>query len=101
MGWRCGWWLFSDTPSLSLTRCPLNTQDLGIRQFLLTNLQRVPADSNTWSFRVPLENIRDHISQIGDFPYDAEGVPLAPDGKARESRTWEGKTLFVKGSKSK
>ncbi|KAK0555237.1 hypothetical protein OC845_000377 [Tilletia horrida] len=62
--------------------------DIGIRQFLLTNLTRSPPDSPYWSFRIPLDIIRRHISQLGDFPY-SEG-----------ERKWEGRSLFVKGSKS-
>ncbi|CAO1624737.1 unnamed protein product [Parajaminaea phylloscopi] len=62
--------------------------DLGIRQFLLTNLRKAEAGS-PWLFRIPVETISEHLSQIGDFPY-----------KPTE-RTWDGRTLFVKGAKSK
>ena len=73
--------------------------DLGVRQFLLTNLHRLPPDSPTWSFRVPLENIKRNISQIGDFPYDPPNFQ-GSDGSGVE-RKWDGKTIFVKGEKSK
>ncbi|PWN24612.1 alpha/beta-hydrolase [Jaminaea rosea] len=65
--------------------------DPSIRSFLLTNLHR-PSNSpdKPWSFRVPVETIKEHLPQIGDFPYDVDG-----------GRKWEGRTLFVKGSKSK
>lgn len=71
--------------------------ELSIRQFLLTNLHR-PLDANHWTFRIPVGMIKKNLNQIGDFPYDDEGG-LQKDG--RETSKWEGKTLFVKGSKSK
>jgi hypothetical protein len=64
------------------------SQDVGVRQFLLTNLQK-PESSESWSFRIPVSLIKRYMSQIGDFPYEAS------------DRTWDGKTLFVKGTKSK
>lgn len=89
-------WPFSLTPP---------SQDLGIRQFLLTNLHR-PDSSRPWTFRIPIHLIKEHLSQIGDFPYDAPGVDVpaeAADSAApsRQTRTWQGKTLFIKGEKSK
>ncbi|KIO28720.1 hypothetical protein M407DRAFT_22146 [Tulasnella calospora MUT 4182] len=64
--------------------------DASIRQFLLTNLERFsPATSSHQKFRIPLDILDKAIDGIGDFPYE-------PD-----HRKWEGKTLFVKGSKSK
>jgi pimeloyl-ACP methyl ester carboxylesterase len=71
--------------------------DLGIRQFLLTNLQKLPSAQH-WTFRIPIRLIKKNIEQIGDFPYDDENG-LLEDG--REMSRWEGKTLFVKGAKSK
>lgn len=62
---------------------------LGVRQFLLTNLERKP-EADHWTFRIPLEILHRHIDQLGDFPYAPEEV--AP---------YNGKTLFVKGAKSK
>ncbi|SNX83046.1 uncharacterized protein MEPE_01752 [Melanopsichium pennsylvanicum] len=79
-------------------------KDLGVRQFLLTNLTRDPPSAKTWSWRIPVNIIRKNIAQIGDFPYNpvnatedeiAGGDPSAP------ARVWEGETLFIKGSKSK
>lgn len=66
----------------------LARQDPSIRQFLLTNLHRASSDE-PWTFRVPVDTIKRHLAQIGDFPYDVG------------SRTWDGRTLFVKGAKSK
>ncbi|KAG8942896.1 hypothetical protein FRC00_011548, partial [Tulasnella sp. 408] len=64
--------------------------DMSIRQFLLTNLDRVShGTGHHHKFRVPLDILDKGIEGIGDFPYE-------PD-----HRKWEGKTLFVKGSKSK
>jgi len=63
-------------------------QDLSVRQFLLTNLN--PSTSTTHqTFRIPLHYIEQSIEGIGDFPYEPG------------ERKWEGKTLLVKGAKSK
>lgn len=63
---------------------------LGIRQFLLTNLQTDKEKNMDW--RISLEHITPELDKgsIGDFPFDAE------DGK-----TFDKPTLFLKGSKSK
>lgn len=63
---------------------------LAVRQFLLTNLERKPAHSDFWTFRIPLQLLQRHIAQLGDFPY-------APG----ETEPYQGKTLFIKGAKSK
>ncbi|KAG8972549.1 hypothetical protein FRC05_009782 [Tulasnella sp. 425] len=64
--------------------------DVSIRQFLLTNLDKAPSGATPHQkFRIPLDILYNAIDGIGDFPYE-------PD-----HRKWEGKTLFVKGSKSK
>lgn len=82
----------SSTPAWQLIRSPsfrlICLQDLGIRQFLLTNLHRAEPGS-PWMFRIPVETISRHISQIGNFPYELS------------QRQWKGRTLFVKGEKSK
>ncbi|CAO1636514.1 unnamed protein product [Sympodiomycopsis kandeliae] len=62
--------------------------ELSIRQFLLTNLHR-PVSDEPWRFRIPVVTIKKHLSQIGDFPFESK------------DRTWQGKTLFVKGENSK
>lgn len=41
------------------------------------------------TFRIPLDILSDHISAIGDFPYDLG------------SSSWDGPALFVKGEHSK
>jgi hypothetical protein len=56
------------------------------RAFLLTNLN---TDLKPLKFRVPLDIIGPAIEQIGWFPY------------APGERVWDGKTLFIKGTKSK
>lgn len=78
-------------------------KDLGVRQFLLTNLTRNPPDAKTWSWRIPVDIIQSNISQIGDFPYNAPGQDTAdtPGSEQNESRSWDGETLFIKGTKSK
>jgi len=60
--------------------------DLAIRSFLLTNL--VP-HKNKSKFRIPVQFIKDAMDGVGDFPY-----------KPGE-REWKGRTLFIKGEKSK
>lgn len=64
------------------------SQDLGIRQFLLTNLHR-PKSDEPWRFRIPILTIKEHLAQIGDFPFESS------------DRQWNGKMLFIKGEKSK
>lgn len=68
---------------------PLNSvpveQDLGVRQFLLTNLDRA-SPSSPYKFRLPLEYLNNAIEEIGHFPY-------APGEKV-----YEKPTLFLKGS---
>ncbi|KAJ6560266.1 alpha beta-hydrolase [Mycena capillaripes] len=59
--------------------------DPDVCAFLLTNLVQQP---NASHFRIPVELIGDSIEEMGSFPF-------TPD----ETR-WEGKTLFIKGSKS-
>lgn len=71
--------------------------ELSIRQFLLTNLHR-PSPSQHWTFRIPVKMINEDLEQIGDFPYDDEKGLMKDD---RQVRSWDGKTLFVKGAKSK
>ena len=44
------------------------SQDLGIRQFLLTNLDRA-SPSDPYKFRLPLSYLRNAIDEIGHFPY--------------------------------
>ncbi|KAF9987691.1 hypothetical protein BGZ65_002321 [Modicella reniformis] len=61
--------------------------DLGVRQFLLTNLKKDVTD-NGYSFRVPLDTLGDSLETLGRFDF----VP----GKDR----YDGKTLFIKGNKS-
>lgn len=73
--------------------------ELGIRQFLLTNLQREKSDSQFWTFRIPLKTIQNYLPQIGDFPYDPPNA--SGESEDRPKRDWKGKTLFVKGKSSK
>ncbi|GAA5822034.1 hypothetical protein JCM3770_002258 [Rhodotorula araucariae] len=62
--------------------------DLGVRQFLLTNLDRA-SPSSPYKFRLPLSFLRNAIDEIGHFPY-------APGEKV-----FDKPSLFLKGSKSK
>ncbi|CBQ72044.1 conserved hypothetical protein [Sporisorium reilianum SRZ2] len=78
--------------------------DLGVRQFLLTNLTRNPPSAETWSWRIPVDLIRNNIAQIGDFPYNppaATSDEIAPGHENSPERTWHGEALFIKGTKSK
>jgi len=62
-------------------------QEVGIRQFLLANLVR---DGNEMKWRIPVEILSTALDHMGDFPFNN------PD----EVR-WEGRSLFVRGTKSK
>ncbi|KAL4890520.1 putative alpha/beta fold family hydrolase [Aspergillus ambiguus] len=64
-------------------------ESLPIRQFLLTNLIRSTEDQ-TMKFRVPLEVIGESLNNMADFPYRDPG-----------SLTYEGPTLFIRGTKSR
>ncbi|KDQ15961.1 hypothetical protein BOTBODRAFT_31413 [Botryobasidium botryosum FD-172 SS1] len=63
--------------------------DIGIRQFLLTNLLPTTADEPHHKFRLPLNIIAQSLPAIGDFPYEP--------GEYQ----WPGRALFIKGEKSK
>ncbi|KAJ7771046.1 alpha/beta-hydrolase [Mycena maculata] len=54
--------------------------------FLLTNLVQRP---NASHFRIPVDLIADSIAEMGTFPFTPEEAQ------------WEGRTLFIKGSKSR
>ncbi|KAF8298188.1 alpha/beta-hydrolase [Clavulina sp. PMI_390] len=60
-----------------------------IQHFLLTNLGGPSPGSNVRKFRIPLDIHSDNLPNAGDFPY-------AP-GEAK----YEGRTMVVRGSKSK
>ncbi|KAI0032536.1 Alpha/Beta hydrolase protein, partial [Vararia minispora EC-137] len=60
--------------------------DAMTRAFLLTNLDTTV---NPLKFRVPLDIIGPAIKELGWFPY------------APGERVWDGRTLFIKGTKSK
>lgn len=61
--------------------------DLGIRQFLLTNLTRLPG-SKYLTFRVPVGILGKALDKIAEFPFDPE--------KTR----FEKRALFVRGTRS-
>lgn len=61
--------------------------NLGIRQFLLTNLTRLP-NSTYLTFRVPVRILGKALDRIADFPFDPE--------KTR----FEKRALFVRGTRS-
>ncbi|THV04782.1 alpha/beta-hydrolase [Dendrothele bispora CBS 962.96] len=64
-------------------------KDASVVAFLLTNII-IPSDSSEHvHFRIPLDILGDAISEMGSFPY-------AP-GETK----FEGRTLFIKGEKSK
>ncbi|GAA6021250.1 hypothetical protein JCM8202_001914, partial [Rhodotorula sphaerocarpa] len=58
--------------------------DLGIRQFLLTNLDRA-SPSDPYHFRVPLPFLQNAIDEIGAFPYEPG------------ERVFDRPSLFLKG----
>jgi hypothetical protein len=61
------------------------------RAFLLTNLSSQAHDHHhhPLKFKVPIDIIGKAIPSIGDFPYEPG------------ERTWDGPTLFIKGTRSK
>ena len=61
---------------------------LPIRQFLLTNLHRMP--DGMQKFRVPLKYLANALDNMADFPF-----------KDPEDARYEGPTLFVRGTKSR
>ncbi|KZT59160.1 alpha/beta-hydrolase [Calocera cornea HHB12733] len=67
-------------------------KDVSVRQFLLTNLLPVKekAVNQHAQFRIPLRFLHNAMDNIGSFPYP-------PDG----GHTWPGRTLFIKGERSK
>jgi len=64
-------------------------KDPSIRAFLLTNISLPTPSTPHVHFRIPISILGDAISEIGGFQYE-------PD-----ERTWDGQTLFMKGSKSR
>ncbi|GAA5841078.1 hypothetical protein JCM3766R1_006659 [Sporobolomyces carnicolor] len=62
--------------------------DLGVRQFLLTNLDRASPE-DPYKFRLPLSYLRNAIDEIGHFPYTPG------------ERIFDKPSLFLKGKKSK
>jgi hypothetical protein len=66
------------------------SQDPAVRDFLLTNFVSTSSGNpHAARFRVPLDILDSAIPEIGSFPYEPG------------ERSWDGKTLLVKGSKSK
>ena len=62
-------------------------KDVGVRQFLLTNF--TPGEGEEMGqFHLPLDILQEHTDDLGAF-------------EVKKGRRWEGKTLFVKGEKSK
>lgn len=64
-------------------------QDAMTRAFLLTNLKNQGHEHHALEFQIPLDIVGESIPELGSFPYEPG------------ERTWEGSTLFIKGTKSK
>ncbi|KAI7882672.1 alpha/beta-hydrolase [Lichtheimia hyalospora FSU 10163] len=62
-------------------------KDIGVRQFLLTNLKKRPEDG-VYKFRVPYETLGGALGNMGDF------------SKEFSSSKYSGPTLFIAGGKS-
>ncbi|GAA5883044.1 hypothetical protein JCM16303_006807 [Sporobolomyces ruberrimus] len=62
--------------------------DLGVRQFLLTNLDHA-SPTSPYKFRLPLSYLRNAIDEIGHFPYTPG------------ERIFDKPSLFLKGKRSK
>lgn len=65
-----------------------NSQDLPVRQFLLTNLIR-PSPSDPFKFRIPVRILAHSLDDMADFPFSN------PD-EARFNK----RALFIRGTKS-
>ncbi|KAF2128295.1 alpha/beta-hydrolase [Dothidotthia symphoricarpi CBS 119687] len=63
--------------------------DVSVRQFLLTNLHR-PVEGGPLCFRIPVKILAGALGNMADFPY---GDP--------ETRRFEGRALFIRGTKSR
>ncbi|KAL1761810.1 Alpha/Beta hydrolase protein [Schizophyllum commune] len=63
-------------------------KDPAILQFLLTNLELPPVVEYA-RFKIPLDILEEYTSNMGDFPY------------APSERQWTGRTLFIRGTRSK
>ncbi|KAF9238539.1 alpha beta-hydrolase [Melanogaster broomeanus] len=63
-------------------------KDPGVRSFLLANLN-TNSNGSSLKFKVPIDILKEGRPEIESFPY------------ASGERTWDGHTLFVKGTKSK
>ncbi|KAF8926716.1 hypothetical protein BGZ58_010962 [Dissophora ornata] len=61
--------------------------ELGVRQFLLTNLKKDPS-SDFYSFRVPIETLGNSLEKLGHFDFISG------------QDCYNGKALFIKGNKS-
>lgn len=61
--------------------------NVGVRQFLLTNLAR--GKDGIQRFRVPVKYLANALDNMADFPFTDP-----------EEARWEGPTLFVRGTKS-
>ncbi|EKM75411.1 hypothetical protein AGABI1DRAFT_109477 [Agaricus bisporus var. burnettii JB137-S8] len=64
-------------------------KDPSIRAFLLTNLETATSERPYAKFKIPVDTITECLPEIGSFPYTPE------------ERVWQGRTLFIKGSRSK
>ncbi|KAL1697291.1 Alpha/Beta hydrolase protein [Schizophyllum commune] len=63
-------------------------KDPATLQFLLTNSELPPVVEYA-RFKIPLDILEEYTSTMGDFPY------------APGERQWSGRTLFIRGTKSK
>ncbi|KAL8678009.1 MAG: hypothetical protein Q9186_005608 [Xanthomendoza sp. 1 TL-2023] len=61
---------------------------LAIRQFLLTNLVKIPG-TNSLRLRIPIQTLASNIDKMGDFPF-----------KNPDEACYKGPTLFVRGTQS-
>lgn len=63
-------------------------KDIGVRQFLLTNLTRPPG-GGAYKFRVPLRTLGNALDRMGSFPYHPDKI------------RYERPALFIRGTKSR
>jgi hypothetical protein len=64
-------------------------EDASIRAFLLMNISLPTSSIPYVHFRIPMSIYGNALSEISGFPYETK------------ERMWDGRTLFIKGSKSR
>ncbi|KAJ1914344.1 hypothetical protein H4219_004835 [Mycoemilia scoparia] len=75
-------------------------KDLGIRQFLLTNMKKQSQQSGGYVCRVPLDIIDESIENMGKWPTVPPPSTNTSSSMGEDTRQYVGPTLFISGAKS-